>query len=155
MPPRVILIVLAALVVTACIAAIVWSQRSKQNPPSSDLDSLSDLEISRLARDMAVVEELIKEGDLLKQPREVEHWLLFDSEHNRDCCMAVVQAMGYQCEVLTPDEELPELIGFSATHVSAVDVDTIHKSSWELVQVAQKHNGEYDGWETFVIRPDP
>lgn len=38
------------------------------------------------------------------------------------------------------------------SHISAVDLDTINKATTRLLTAAQAVGGNYDGWETAVIK---
>jgi len=38
--------------------------------------------------------------------------------------------------------------------VDPVEHEAIHAVVMQLVELAEDHGGEYDGWETFVLEPD-
>jgi hypothetical protein len=99
-----------------------------------------------------VILNLIKEGDDLSKPRQVDHWLYFKSEADRDNFIpfAVLEKYKVESKEFLKDSKLKYKLQIS--RMDKVDVGSISKITLELRKKAKQLNGVYDGWETFVIR---
>ncbi len=99
-----------------------------------------------------VVEKLSSSGDDLSQPREVDHWMYFPSEHSRDQFFAQVKDEGFRCETFAADEPDAEFgFGMRLTRNDRVDLDTIDPLAIDLFLRVETCGGEYDGWGCAVI----
>lgn len=96
-----------------------------------------------------VVEKLSHLGDRLEKARTVNHWIYFSSAESRHLFIEKVQRNGFHIEDQgTQDHK------FSLT-ISRNDFVQLHAISDVtdyLVSVAQEYNGDYDGWETKVVK---
>lgn len=89
--------------------------------------------------------QLDKHQDNPEMEREIDHWLYFDSEGNREKCIAEVQQIGYKIlskDKQTKDAEKPYQLNISRMN-NTIDVDSY---VWELIQIGKKYNADYDGW---------
>ena len=111
-----------------------------------------DPERMRWIQDRRVVDVLQQHGDPLTVERRVDHWAYFPDERARSAFLAAVAAHGFEPQVPASTDE-----NFAA-HVHRVDsvaLDDIHEVTTLLEELAEKHGGEYDGWETSVEAPPP
>lgn len=90
-------------------------------------------------------------GDDLTEPRQIDHWVYFKNKQNRAEYAKYIVESGYeiQNESKVKGYEFGYSIQFS--RVDYVDLGSINEITWELSEKARELNGEYDGWETFVI----
>jgi len=99
-----------------------------------------------------VLASLEKNGDALKQGREIDHWAYFPTAEARDRFVQRALELGY---ALRPDASSKADRGFLA-RMFRVDVPSyanIDDVTWPLHEAATEAGGEYDGWESPVIRP--
>jgi hypothetical protein len=109
-------------------------------------------------RDRWVVETLEENEDLLHVPREVDHYLYFPSEQSRQVFVAQANGAGFAVkDTIPPDAatERPNRFGLRIVRSHPVDLKTVDSLVTELIDRAVAVGGEYDGWETPVIREDP
>ena len=98
-----------------------------------------------------VILNLTKAGDNLSKPRQVDHWLYFKTEADRNKFIPYVLKEKYKVESkkISKDSKLKYQLQIS--RIDYVDIVSISKITIELRKKAKDLNGEYDGWETFVI----
>ncbi len=100
-----------------------------------------------------VITRLQQAGDSLTQPRPIDHFANFQNEPDREAFIAAATALGFEA-VSRPERkeetEFPLAVGL--LRVDAVDGETIDNVTFELFELAQQHNGEYDGWASPVIK---
>lgn len=99
-----------------------------------------------------VVLNLVKEGDKLEKERKVDHWLYFSTENDRNCFITYATANKYKIEnkELLKNSVRPYKLQISKT--GKVDLQSITAITIELNRQAKKCHGNYDGWETMVIK---
>jgi uncharacterized protein (TIGR01619 family) len=96
-----------------------------------------------------VVEHLEDSGDTLEIPRKVEHWLYFESAKMMKRFAKAVKKEGFALENETQEEGKYIL---TISRVDVVDFQSINEVTDLLVEIAEQYEGEYDGWETVVIK---
>jgi uncharacterized protein (TIGR01619 family) len=99
-----------------------------------------------------VILNLTKEGDDLTKPRQVDHWLYFKNESDREkfISYAVKEKFKMESKKFVQDSKLKYQLQISRT--DKADVGSISKITIELRKKAKELNGDYDGWETFVVK---
>lgn len=100
-----------------------------------------------------VVDQLVAGGDDLTQPRDIDHWLYFPSEHSRAEFTRQVEQERFRIEDITvkqPDAEFS--FGVRMTRSDRVDPAAIDALVADLFLRAESCGGEYDGWECGVVR---
>ena len=97
--------------------------------------------------------ELNKEGDNPQQERSVKHILYFPNEDHRDQFLIKIIDEYFQVEKI---EKLPaETKNRWKTTISrsdCVDINSINTLTLHLLDLAKKHQGMYEGWETIPVR---
>jgi uncharacterized protein (TIGR01619 family) len=91
-------------------------------------------------------------GDKLLKDRLVEHWLYFKTDIDRNCFItyAIKQKFAVISKERSSDPKTPFKLHISRSN--KVDVASISKITIDLKKQAKKCNGEYDGWETIVVK---
>ena len=98
-----------------------------------------------------VIDNLEKNGDKLTKAREVDHWIFFKSEQDREKFLQKINADGY----VIVDKDFDRSLGESPyrLHIKRIDkVDQVSVDGYviHLWKIAVECNGDYDGWETSV-----
>jgi uncharacterized protein (TIGR01619 family) len=122
-----------------------WAQyRDVLYPSPRDLHRISNRQ---------VVENLQKNADPLTQPRDVQHWIYFPSAESRDAFSQRVVAKGFVVRPW-PDQKESECRTYtlSISRTDRVDLESINSVVLDLFELANELDGEYDGWETQVLK---
>lgn len=118
----------------------------------SDLLYPSDLDMQSI-QNRRVVDHLTAEGDNLSQPREIVHWLYFPSEHARNQLVDQMEGEGFTTEPFQtekPDDEFS--FGLRLVRRDSAALDLLDPLVADLFLRAQSCGGEYDGWESPVVK---
>ena len=104
--------------------------------------------------DRQLVEQLIEAGDPLTSPREVAHYLYFNSTDGRESFVEVVTPLGFHISDRSEPTEQDHPYGLRLTREDPVVMDHIHNVTRDLLSHAAPHGGIYDGWECEVMGSD-
>jgi len=99
-----------------------------------------------------IVLKLQEAGDKLEKPRKVDHWLYFAAEADRNCILAYIKANHFTIESKEIDKSLEKSFKLQISRTDKVDLPTINQVTLDLRKDVLKCNGDYDGWETFVVK---
>ena len=99
-----------------------------------------------------LVMQLQQAGDNLQQERQVDHWLYFATEKDRDCFVSYVQQNGFSIEGKNKTDQPGKSWQLHVSRTDKVDLAAISKLTMILRKEAARCRGDYDGWETFVIK---
>jgi len=106
-------------------------------------------DLQRIAN-MDLLEVLVQKGDVLTVAREVQHWIYFRSEPSRSRFRDAATGAGFGIVGESESkEELP--FGISVTRTQSIEQASIDRTVIELLNLAQRFEGEYDGWETPIV----
>lgn len=103
----------------------------------------------KLIFNRAVVESLQKHGDTLEKPRNTRHWIYFENEKDREKFAKVVEKEGFQVKNLKKENDEYGLMIERSDYVDSQSIDKLVVDLWHL---ADDHKGDYDGWETQVVK---
>jgi regulator of RNase E activity RraB len=92
-----------------------------------------------------VLEALTKNGDNHSIPRDVDHFVYFQNRDARSSFVEKAAALGYKCELIEADRA-DWMFGVQLVREQAVEQSSIDKSVMELVDLAERFGGDYDGW---------
>lgn len=112
---------------------------------------LPDPERRQWIHNRRLVETLEEHGDDLTSVRRVDHWAYFPTSSLRDTFVADARDQGFGLERAPDDLDGQSPFGANVARHDSVDLDDIHEVVMTLVELAERHGGEYDGWETAVI----
>jgi len=109
----------------------------------------SEEDLERIAN-QDVLAKLEEQGDVPTVPREVVHWLYFRSEASRFLFREAAVKVGFRIvsESLTSEDRG---FGISIARTQTVDRAQIDKTVVDLLHLAQRFDGDYDGWESPVV----
>lgn len=102
-------------------------------------------------RNQKVVMKLQEAGDKLEKKRTVDHWLYFPTIKARDSFVVFAQTNGFKIESTQMTDNVKSF-ELHISRIDKVDLTSISQLTLLLNREAQKYNGDYDGWETAVIR---
>jgi len=110
-----------------------------------------DAEDLQRIQNRRVCDLLEQHGDALTLAREIEHWAYFPDAAARTRFLAAVEALGFRiCELW--DEPEATRCGMRFVRLDVPSFSGIDELTLPLYQAALEAGGEYDGWETQVIR---
>lgn len=111
-----------------------------------------DPEARQTIENRKVILRLQSAGDNLEQSRAIRHFINFRDMSSRAEFVALAQSLGYTTEqTLFPDREQPfGLVLERIESAQPVDIDT---TTLLLYRHAVEFEGDYDGWESPVVRP--
>ncbi len=99
-----------------------------------------------------VLDYMEEQGDKLEKERQVDHWIYFKSENERNQYEIEVQKIGFKVTGKNSYSENGEfkyqLVISREDKVSRNEIDNFTIDLWKL---ANKLNGDYDGWEAPLI----
>jgi regulator of RNase E activity RraB len=113
---------------------------------------LPDAERRRWMHDRRLVEVLTNEGDALTTPRRVDHRASFTTAEARDRFVVAATQAGFELQRAAKVQGKERPFGAQVYRVDAVDLEHIHDVVMQLVEIAEREGGDYDGWETAVER---
>lgn len=104
-----------------------------------------------------VLEQLNENGDDGSAPRPVDHWVLFPTREGCDAFCAKAKTQGYTVEEieerLDPEEGDDEPEGEFQVRLShEIAPENIDQYNMALIDLAIECDGEYDGWETSIVK---
>lgn len=99
----------------------------------------------------AVIESLEESGDKLEVPRKVEHWLYFENTKMLKRFVKAIKKEGFSVEEESTEMDEDGKYMPSIYRIDTVDFESINEVTDLLVEVSEKYEGQYDGWETIVI----
>ncbi len=98
-----------------------------------------------------VIDNLEYNGDPLTKERQVDHWIYFKKQEDRERFLVKIKDKGFQIINQDYDEdnsEFPYMLQIA--RVDKVDIDSVNDYTLNLWELAERFNGDYDGWETSV-----
>jgi hypothetical protein len=136
--------------------AFVWETGSELDPEWQQyLNGLypSERDWQRI-KNLHVIEQLKRHGDPLSKSRLVSHWLYFPSVAARSAFKTDVIAKGFTVlsDQKSARSDRGEVFGIVLERVDFVDWDSINAVTLELMTLAAMRGGEYDGWETPIVK---
>lgn len=111
---------------------------------------LPDAERTQWMQDRRLVEVLEVEGDVLATPRRVDHRAQFPTADGRDRFVEAAQQAGFALQRAATVEHAELPFGAQVYRNDSVELEHIHDVVMELVEIADRDGGAYQGWETFV-----
>ena len=112
----------------------------------------TDKELAEI-RNERVLQGLQDAGDRLNRPRPIDHWIYFPAAAQRDSFLQEARAEGFEPVSMDVRPEAGEYpYSLHIIREDSIHIPYIHSLTWGLRQKAEKYNGNYDGWETVVVR---
>jgi hypothetical protein len=125
-------------------------RRKKEEEEPVDLEARSPVTGLKY-KDIAVLGEMMKAGADLTKPRHVLYYLYFASQEPAETGAVDGRAAGYTCEVRDPLPEYPDQWRLVCERSNAVlDIPAVRNADDVFQDIADRHQGEFDGWEASV-----
>ena len=105
----------------------------------------------------SVISNCQKYGDLIDKERLIEHWLYFDTESDMLQAIEKAKALDFsveESEKIQPEEgeQETEDLGYRLILSKVNAPINIDEDTWDLIDIALDTHGNYDGWETPIIK---
>ena len=115
-----------------------------------DLESRSE-ELGLKYKDLLVLEQLVKAGADLTEPRHVLHFLYLPDRDRAGLAADEVAAHGFEVAVREPLPQYPEQWTLVCErHDVVLRPETVRDTTDFFEALAATHGGDYDGWEASV-----
>lgn len=114
---------------------------------------LPDRERWQWIMDRRVVQQLAKAGDAHDIPRPVDHFIHFEHALQRDAFIEAARKKGFQAEEGPTEEGADRPYGAALVRNDATALNHIHDVVMDLIELAESHDGEYDGWGAPIVKP--
>ena len=108
-------------------------------------------EVQEYMADLSVVRHLHEAGDSLIKPRRVDHWAYFSTKEEREQFATEAFKHGFQLEKSSINPSSSQQYEIIIWREDPVNIDHIYAVTSHLRRLALKFNGDYDGWETFIL----
>jgi len=102
--------------------------------------------------DRRAVEGLTRRGDAVSVARPVDHQASFPSAEAREAFAAEAAAQGFEPVARRDDGPPPNGFGVDLRRDDPVALRHLHGVTWGLAELAGRHGGAYDGWESGATR---
>ncbi|WP_297576380.1 DUF695 domain-containing protein [uncultured Deefgea sp.] len=121
-----------------------WSQYlTVMYPTKNDL---------RWITDRRVTEVMEQQGDQLITPRPIEHYSYFTNELDRSEFEKFIQKSEFKIVSKSGPFDDDSSLGLIYQKTQAATVDAIFQTTGFLDEHSEHFNGEYDGWESIVVK---
>lgn len=100
-----------------------------------------------------VIDNLEKNGDKLEKPREVDHWIYFKRKEDLELFLDKIKDDGFTVVTNSFNKDYKEYpYTLQIKRVDKVDWSSIDEYVLCLWELANETNGDYDGWETQILK---
>lgn len=110
-------------------------------PDSAQMQWMLDQQLVSTFEDM---------GDDLSVERPVRFYAYFDDQASAEAFSREARAAGFsdeRVEKSADSDPEDDRIGVIAIRTTAIDFDSVHPITMQLLEMAERHGGEFDGWE--------
>jgi len=97
-----------------------------------------------------VCKNLQEQGDNLYLKRAIEHKVYFQNEADQEALKSALESEGFTIQNEIINEE--GIKGFTFYRIDKPFYHDIDELTLALIDIAEKHNAQYDGWETSVVK---
>lgn len=91
---------------------------------------------------------LVEAGDDLDIPREVEHYLFFQTKTSMERAVSQLASHGYEAKEYVNDDESDYGYGVVLVKIEAINPEIIEETTTSLYESAIQEHGIYEGWST-------
>ena len=106
----------------------------------------------QLISDRNLIDRLEELGDNSEIPRDISYWIYFKNDGSRQKCLSELLENGYKFEQNHDLENEEYNLGIVINKNSLLNLETASSHSTFLYEMAEKYDGNYDGWETPVMK---
>lgn len=97
-----------------------------------------------------VCDNLKEQGDALLLPRAIEHKIFMPSEDKKDTLIETLVGLGFKMKDEVKNED--GITGLDFYRLDKPFYHDIDKLTLSLIEIAEDHDAQYDGWETSVVK---
>ena len=111
-------------------------------------------EIKNFMSNRDTVIQLKNAGDDVETPRKIDHYAVFTSQNDMNLFAAEVEKLSFTIDEKkqTSNKDFPHEIKFSREN--STTLENVMKFTTQLIELTKKYNGNYEGWETYVIKKE-
>ena len=91
-------------------------------------------------------------GDNSESEREIDHWLYFETEKDRNSYIQKIEKIGYKVISTNILDKGKNAYQLNISKVSNANRNTINDFVWELIILSKEDNGTYDGWGCPIVK---
>ena len=108
----------------------------------------------RVIHDLQVIEALARSGDDGSETRKVDHWVYFDTKASATDFVTWAESDRFteDAEYSHPTDDGRYCVRLY--HHGTVKIGDISSHTIALRRKAEEYGGDYDGWETLVVKPE-
>lgn len=106
----------------------------------------------QLAGDRATIASLLAAGDDLTVPRPIDHYIYFASATQRTSFLAEALPLGFKLHSSHDEAPPPRSAMVLLPRTDLAELQHVHAVVMTLFRIANRHGGEYDGWESPIVR---
>lgn len=101
-----------------------------------------------------IITELSEEGEILELEHVIEHYAVFVAKAQRERFVQEMEERGFTFQANFDDKENVDDFTYGVVMVkkSPIDYDTLVEQTRQMVEMAQKEHGRYDGWGTTSLQ---
>jgi uncharacterized protein (TIGR01619 family) len=96
--------------------------------------------------------KLKEAGDQLDKERPVNHIIYFTTEADEQCFIPYMLKQHFKMVSKQKTDNIKQPFKLEISRTDKVDLSSISAISIDMKRMAMKCNGEYDGWETLVVK---
>jgi uncharacterized protein (TIGR01619 family) len=112
---------------------------------------LPDVQEFQRIQNRKVLRTLKEHGDISGKPRQIDHWVYFSAETERELYVQQVMRLGFVIEGRPVDKKGTQPYGLQLSRNDRTDEESIDAAVMLLWELAQELNARYDGWETVIV----
>ena len=99
--------------------------------------------------DRATLRSLAEAGGDMSKPTHFIHHLYFPDEERSRAAAEEIADMGLDAGGLAPEAPGEQWL-VRAEHMQVPSLENVQRMTQALLQIAERHGGDYDGWEAAV-----
>ncbi|MDD2951223.1 MAG: DUF695 domain-containing protein [Sulfuricurvum sp.] len=96
------------------------------------------------------IDALVEAGDDLSIPREVEHYLFFQTKSSMERAVSQLASHGFEVKEYVNDDESDYGYGVVLVKLEAITSDIVEETTTSLYESAMQEHGLYEGWSTVL-----
>ncbi len=93
---------------------------------------------------------LLEAGDDLTLPREVEHYLFFQTKTSMERTVSQLSSHGFEVKEYANDDESDYSYGVVLVKTEAITPEIVNETTTALYESAMQEHGHYEGWSTVL-----
>ena len=102
--------------------------------------------------DEQVINALIEAGSDVSKPHAVDFFLDFSGLEDATLACNELLSTGYEIEVSDLSEDQDPFFYCQATDLVIPSLENIREIGYQMDELAESHNGNYDGWRAPIVK---